>query len=129
MLCAIDSLTILCVLAFAVAGPFAMALAVFFLLTTAPGPRNSLEQVWMNQNLDPTVRATVFSLGGQVGALAGIAGGPILGAIATADTSRSALIIAAIVLVPTLLLYVRTLRTDGPLVASASEAHSPGSDY
>jgi DHA3 family tetracycline resistance protein-like MFS transporter len=62
---AIDGLAMLCVLAFAVAGQFALALAVYFLFTTATGPRASLEQVWMNQNLDPAVRATVFSLGAR----------------------------------------------------------------
>jgi DHA3 family tetracycline resistance protein-like MFS transporter len=121
-LCAIDGLTILCVVTFAVAGQFALALAVFLLFTTAAGPRASLEQAWMNQNLDPTVRATVFSLRGQVGALAGIVGGPILGAIALAHTTRSALLVAALVLVPTLLLYLLTVRRGTPLVATTASA-------
>ena len=127
-LCTIDGLTIVGVAAFAVAGQFGLALAVFLLVTTALGPRASLEQVWMNQHLDPAVRATVFSLRGQVGALAGIIGGPILGAIATALTTRAALITAAVILAPALLLYIRTVRRDTPLAAPvALDAHLPAS--
>jgi len=124
-LCTIDGLTIVGIAAFAVAGQFDLALAVFFLVTTALGPRASLEQVWMNQNLDPTVRATVFSLRGQVGALAGIVGGPILGAIATALTTRAALIAAAVILAPTLLLYIRIVRHDKPLTRSITPEVPP----
>jgi DHA3 family tetracycline resistance protein-like MFS transporter len=127
-LCTIDGLTIVGVAAFAVAGQFGVALAVFFLITTALGPRVSLEQAWMNRNLDSAVRATVFSLRGQVGALAGIIGGPILGAIATAFTTRAALIATAVILTPTLLLYIRIARHDTALAASiAAEAHLPTS--
>jgi len=127
-LCAIDGLTIMGVAAFAVIGPFGLALAVFFLVTTALGPRASLEQVWMNRSLDPAMRATVFSLHGQAGTLAGIVGGPILGAIATALTTRAALFAAAVVLAPTLLLYIRIVRHDTSLPAPiAPGAHPPAS--
>ena len=66
----------------------------------------------MNQNLDTSVRATLFSLRGQVNALAQIVGGPILGLIATGVSSRFSMIVAGTVLAPTLLLYAWTLRSD-----------------
>ncbi|HWE62263.1 MAG TPA: hypothetical protein VHB98_11180 [Chloroflexota bacterium] len=76
---AVDALTLACVIGFAVAGQFVLALGTFWLSTVVRGPRGALEQIWMNLDLDHSVRATVFSLRAQVGALAGIAGGPILG--------------------------------------------------
>ena len=100
------------VIAFAVAGQFALAMAAFFLFTTATGPRQPLEQVWMNQHLNSRVRATMFSLRGQIDAIAQIAGGPLLGLIATGGGTRNALIVASIVLSPTLLLYAHTLHSD-----------------
>ncbi len=116
-LLAIDGLTAIGVVGFALAGQFALALAVFWLITTVIGPRTSLERVWMNQNLVSSVRATIFSLQGQVASLASITGGPLLGLIATAFSTRIGLIVAAIILVPALLLYDRTARYDKPLTA------------
>jgi MFS transporter, DHA3 family, tetracycline resistance protein len=106
----VDGLTIMGVLGFVVAGQFFLALAAFFLLTTARGPRSSLQPIWMNHDLDSTVRATLFSLQGQVNSIAQIVGGPLLGIIATAFSTGSALIASAIMLSPTLLLYALTLR-------------------
>lgn len=87
----VDGLQVACVIGFAVAGQFALALVAFFLFTTVVGPRIPLEQAWMNQNLDASVRATVFSLQGQVDASGQIVGGPILGLIATVFTTQAAL--------------------------------------
>jgi DHA3 family tetracycline resistance protein-like MFS transporter len=104
------------VVVFALAGQFAVALAAFWLVTLAGGPRIPLEQAWMNQHLDASVRATVFSLRGQVDALAAILGGPVLGIIATALTTRQALVVCGLILSPALLLYVRSARRDRPPV-------------
>jgi DHA3 family tetracycline resistance protein-like MFS transporter len=114
----VQSLMVAGVLGFAVASRFALALAAFWLVTMASGPRMPLEQAWMNQNLDAQVRATVFSMKGQVQALAAIAGGPVLGAIATAYTTRPALIASALALSPALLLYARAARYGRPLAAA-----------
>ena len=108
----INSIAIASILWFALAGQFAMALFAFFLFTTVRGPSLTLEQVWMNAYLDSNVRATLFSLRGQLSAIAQIIGGPLLGLIATGINSRVAMIVAAIVLVPTLVLYAWSLRTD-----------------
>jgi DHA3 family tetracycline resistance protein-like MFS transporter len=108
-----DGLTVISVLGFAIAGQFTLALIAFFLLTAARGPRQPLEQIWMNEHVESRVRATLFSLRGQVNALAQIVGGPILGAIATGSSTRIALIAAGIVLSPTLLLYICTFYKEG----------------
>jgi MFS transporter, DHA3 family, tetracycline resistance protein len=117
----IDGLMVLTVIGFALAGQFILALTLFFLFTTIAGPRIALERVWTNQNVDSSVRATVFSLRGQVSAFAQIVGGPILGAVATAFDTRTALIAAGIVLSPAMLLYARTMRRDTPLTNEAEE--------
>ncbi|MBA2676889.1 MAG: MFS transporter, partial [Ktedonobacteraceae bacterium] len=67
-LCVLDGLTILSVFGFALAGQFTLALVAFFLLTAVRGPSLPLGQIWMNQHLDSRVRATLFSLRGQVSA-------------------------------------------------------------
>jgi DHA3 family tetracycline resistance protein-like MFS transporter len=114
---AADGLAIVGILGFAVAGQFALALAALWLITTAHGPRIPLEQAWMNQNLPASVRATVFSLRGQVAAFAAIAGGPALGVIATAFGTRTALLAAGCIFSPALLLYARIIRRDTSLAA------------
>lgn len=108
-LCVVDALSVVSVVGFALAGQFFLALAAFLLFTTVFGPRIPLEQIWMNQNLTSTTRATVFSLRGQVNSIAQIVGGPMLGLIATLFTTRTALVVAALVLAPTLLLYASTM--------------------
>lgn len=113
-LCIMDSLTVVSVFGFALAGQFTLALVAFFLLTTVRGPGQPLEQIWMNQHVESRVRATLFSLRGQVSAIAQIVGGPVLGAIATGSGTRIALIAAGIILSPTLLFYIYTLRSDKP---------------
>jgi len=121
-----DGIAIASVIGFALAGQFVLALVAFFLFTTARGPHSSLKQIWMNHNLDSSVRATMFSLQGQVNALAQIVGGPVLGIIATGISARTALIVAGLILVPTLLLYAHTMRSNKPLsVSSEPETQSP----
>jgi len=121
-----DGLMVVGVVGLAVAGQFALALAAFWLVTTVRGTRGPLERIWMNQSLDPGVRATVFSMRGQVDAGAQTVGGPILGAMALAFGTRSALIAAGVILAPALLLYARTVRRDTLFAAPiASEVPLP----
>ncbi|BCL84265.1 tetracycline efflux MFS transporter TetA(P) [Ktedonobacteria bacterium brp13] len=114
----VDSIMIVSVIGFALAEQFVVALVVFLLFTTAAGPRASLEQAWLNQNLNSNVRATLLSLKGQVNAIAQIIGGPLLGIVAIVFTTRAALITVGVILSPVLLLYVRTLRHDKPRATS-----------
>jgi DHA3 family tetracycline resistance protein-like MFS transporter len=111
----VNSLMVVCVIGFALAGQFALALTAFFLFTMAAGPSRSLGQVWMNQNLDSSVRATLFSLQGQVSAIAQMAGGPLLGIVATRMGAQTALIVAGIILSPPLLFYARSLYYHRPI--------------
>jgi ABC-type methionine transport system permease subunit len=75
--------------------------------------------------VDAGVRATVFSLRGQAAALAGIVGGPALGAVATLCGTRSAMTAAALPLVPAVLIYARTAHHVQPLVVSVGTEARP----
>jgi DHA3 family tetracycline resistance protein-like MFS transporter len=77
-----------------------------------------LQAAWINRGLDPATRATVLSLGSQSDALGQVAGGPVLGAVASGVSIRAALVAAGIVLSPVMLLYGRTLRrsADDPVL-------------
>jgi DHA3 family tetracycline resistance protein-like MFS transporter len=64
-----------------------------------------LQDIWINRRIDdPQVRATVFSVTGQVDALGQIAGGPFVGAIGNASI-RAALVTSSALLLPVLPLY------------------------
>ena len=100
----------LAVVGFGVAGNFALALALYGsvrLLRTLSAP---LSAAWLNQNLEPGTRATVFSMNGQMDALGQIALGPLLGLVAQAYGMPAAFVAAGIVLLPAAQLYRRTLR-------------------
>jgi DHA3 family tetracycline resistance protein-like MFS transporter len=110
LLSASNALLIATVMLFALAGNFAVAISALWatqLLRRTNGP---LQTIWINQNLEPSVRATVFSLAGQADALGQICGGPLLGVIAAAVSVRAGIGVAALFLVPALVLYARTLR-------------------
>lgn len=77
----------------------------------------------MNLELESSVRATVFSIREQAGALAGIIAGPLLGALATDRGTGVALIASAAALAPALALYRRSL-VRGAQLSPPSEAHA-----
>ncbi len=96
-----------------------MALAALVSVEPLRRIRSPLYTAWVNQRLDPNVRATIISMSSQADALGQIVGGPILGLIATAVSLRAALVAAAVMLGPALALYllamrrVRELGTEG----------------
>jgi DHA3 family tetracycline resistance protein-like MFS transporter len=114
---------VISLLVFAFSGNLALALAANWgigVLRTMIGP---VYQAWVNQKLDPSVRATVLSMSGQVDAIGQVAGGPALGAIGNLISVRAAIAAAALVLSPVLFLYNRALRQhDEPAVIIAEEA-------
>jgi len=69
-----------------------------------------LSHAWTNQNLKPHVRATVFSMCSQANAVGQIAGGPILGVIASVLAVRVSIVASGLILIPTLFLYYYSLR-------------------
>jgi DHA3 family tetracycline resistance protein-like MFS transporter len=109
----LDALNAAGVLAFALAGNFAFALCTFWFASLVRRLGDPLYLTWLNQGLDPGVRATVISMGSQANALGQIAGGPVIGAVGTLAGIRAALALAGLILSPALALYGRALGHGG----------------
>lgn len=107
VLLAIDALLLLSMVAFGLAGNFGLALAAYWFVYLLRHTNQPLFAAWLNQSLEPRVRATVISLAGQVDAVGQIAGGPAFGALATAAGTSTAMVAAGLVLAPAALLYLR----------------------
>jgi DHA3 family tetracycline resistance protein-like MFS transporter len=108
-LLAIETVMIACLLAFALARSFALALAAFWAIGVLRATTGPLKTAWINQSVDSRARATIHSLTSQADACGQIAGGPVVGWIGTVRSLRAALATAALVLVPTLPLFARAL--------------------
>ena len=113
LLFVLNALTIVGVLAFALAGSFAFALGAFWFATLTRKLFYPLYLTWVNRGLDPNVRTTVISISNQANSLGELAGGPVVGAVGTLASIRAALATAALVLSPALFLYGRAIRHDG----------------
>ena len=125
LLLALDALTMVGMLAFALSGIFAFALGAFWFATLVRRVAEPVYLTWINEGLDPGVRATVISISSQSGALGEASAGPVIGAVGNLFGVRPALTVSALVLSPTLLLYVRAMRRGGvessPKVAREGE--------
>jgi len=107
-----SALLIAFVVVFGLTGHWGVAFTAFIATMPLREMRDPLYTAWVNQRLDPQVRATVISMSAQADALGQMVGGPILGAIAVGASLRAALVVAGLALLPSLLLYTRTLRRD-----------------
>jgi DHA3 family tetracycline resistance protein-like MFS transporter len=73
-----------------------------------------LYTIWLNEQItDSSVRATIFSIGGQGDAIGQAAGGPVLGLIGNVWGLRAALAAGAAAIVPALGLYGRASAHHG----------------
>lgn len=119
----INALLIGSVVGFGLATSFGVALGTIWVGGVLRRLTIPLTTAWLNQGLDPSVRATVFSMRGQADALGQVLGGPLLGVVATVVSIRASLVSAAAILALTLPLYARTLGRDGRAVpAEVAEA-------
>jgi DHA3 family tetracycline resistance protein-like MFS transporter len=98
------------VFVFALSANFWLAAAAMFLIGAVRGVYGPLHTTWINQGLEPSVRATVVSTISQADAVGQIAGGPAIGWVGTVFGLRIALSIGALLLSPTLLLLTRSAR-------------------
>ncbi|HEX7588050.1 MAG TPA: MFS transporter [Anaerolineae bacterium] len=116
---AISALMVTTLIGFALSLNLAMAIAAYWVFSLLRQTTSPLYTAWVNQRLDPKVRATVISMSSQVDALGQIAGGPVVGVIGTALSLRAALAASATMLSPVLLLFARAARGDAerPVIA------------
>jgi predicted MFS family arabinose efflux permease len=108
---------LLATLTFALAREFWPALIALWMARWARTAIEPLLVAWLNRGLASGVRATVLSMLGQADALGQVCGGPLLGLIGTLHAVRTALVCAAVVLIPVLPLYglfLRQRKRSGP---------------
>lgn len=98
------------VLLFVYGGSFAWALVGLWLVGAMRGIRNPLMEAWINQHTASEVRATVLSAQGQADALGQIAGGPLVGAVGLLSSVRLAISLSALMLLPILPVFRRSIR-------------------
>ncbi len=98
------------VLLFVYGGSFAWALLGLWLVQAMRGIRNPLMEAWVNQHTASEVRATVLSVQGQADALGQIAGGPLVGTVGLLASVRLAISISALLLLPILPVFRRSIR-------------------
>ena len=102
------------VAAFGLAPALAVALSAlwgYWLVRDVVAP---LSEAWLNQHLESSTRATVFSFAGQADALGQLAGGPLLGLVAATAGTPAAIVASGLVLVPSVFLYARARRQGDP---------------
>jgi DHA3 family tetracycline resistance protein-like MFS transporter len=89
---------------------FWVAIALYWLIGALRSVSAPLHTAWFNLRIDdPRVRATMFSVTGQVDAVGQIAGGPLVGAIGNRSI-RAALVTSALLLSPVIPLYAWAIR-------------------
>ena len=95
-----NALSATTVVAFALAGNFAVALGAYLLYKVVRGIGGPIMSTWTNQQLETDVRATGFSMSAQVDAFGQVASGPLMGLVATRTSVRVALVASAALLTP-----------------------------
>jgi DHA3 family tetracycline resistance protein-like MFS transporter len=79
-----------------------LTLGVYLLISALSNLVGPLTDAWVNQRLDSDVRATVLSMTGQVDAVGQIAGGPLIGLVASLFSVPAAMTVSGLLLTPAL---------------------------
>jgi MFS transporter, DHA3 family, tetracycline resistance protein len=98
------------VIVFGVATRLTVALLAILTVQVFRGANWPLYRAWTNKQIEPRVRATVLSMTGQVDAIGQILGGPGMGWLATAFSTRATMVAVGVLLSPVLLLYLLALQ-------------------
>ena len=101
----LNALVVIAVIAFGLAGRFGVAAIAIMSAQVFRSAGRPLYMAWINRQIEPRVRATVLSMNGQLNAIGQVAGGPVLGALATAASISAAMVGVGILMLPALLFY------------------------
>ncbi len=127
MMMAASALMVAGLIAFAQARSLVLAIGMIWLIDVFRSINSPLYTTWVNQRLDPQVRATVLSMSSQVDAIGQITSGPALGMVGSLVSVRAAITASGLLLAPILGLFVRALRMpEAPL---AAEPEILGTDF
>ena len=94
---------------FALATNLAAAIGFLWVASVMRQAYGPVQRAWLNRSLDPTHRATLFSVDGQADALGQIIGGPMIGLVGSGVSIRAALLTSATLLGLALPLLARAL--------------------
>lgn len=100
------------IIGFALAGDFALAVGLFWLVMALQTAAKPVGQAWLNQHAHPEIRATLFSMSGQVGSVGEMLGGLPVGLLGRWFSLRAALAFSGIILALTLLLLNRVQQRE-----------------
>ena len=84
-----------------------LSLGLYLVVSVLRNVHIPLQTGWVNQKLDPQVRATVHSMFGQVDAIGQVMGGPIVAGIASLTSAVVSLVTSGLLLTPALFFIER----------------------
>ena len=100
-------MTTVSMIIFGVTKNFWLAGSVYCLSITFRTISDPIFRIWINQNIESNVRATIMSMDSQANSLGRVIGGPIIGLIGTMISLPAALITTGLARVPVVILYAR----------------------
>ena len=107
---AINLITIAGIVVLGLAARFGAAVIAIIAVQVSRSAYEPLYRAWINKEMESRVRATVLSMNGQLNAVGQIAGGPLIGVVATSLSLRAAMVGVALLWSPVLLLYALALQ-------------------
>jgi DHA3 family tetracycline resistance protein-like MFS transporter len=102
-------------LGFALSPLLVLTIGLYLIIDALRDVRIPLQTAWVNQKLDPQVRATVHSMFGQVDAIGQVMGGPIVAVIASIGSTAASLVTSSLLLTPALFFIGRANSQSGEL--------------
>jgi len=111
---------ILAMVGLGLATSFVFVIGVTLVIRTIRAAVQPLYAAWLNQHTPSAVRATIFSMSGQADAFGQILGGPAVGLIGTLFSLRAVMVVAGLLLLPSVGIYRRTL--DEKTVSSSGSS-------
>jgi DHA3 family tetracycline resistance protein-like MFS transporter len=87
---------------FALSSLLLLSLSLYLVISVLRNVHIPLQTAWINQKLDPQVRATVHSMFGQVDAIGQMLGGPLVAGIAAVGSAIASLVTSGMLLTPAL---------------------------
>jgi MFS transporter, DHA3 family, tetracycline resistance protein len=103
----VTGLISIALIGFAISSLLGLSLALYLTISVLRNVHGPLQTGWINQKLDPQVRATVHSMFGQVDAIGQVMGGPIVAGIASLSSAVVSLVTSGLLLTPALFFIER----------------------
>lgn len=103
---------------FALSPILPLSLGLYLVISMLRNTGLPLQTAWINQKLDPGIRATIHSMFGQVDAIGQVAGGPISALVAGLLSTGAAISASGAMLLPSLFLIQRANQAEEPTEVS-----------